>query len=67
MAGSLHQLLTGELPPTRRRAEALEKPNRTANCTGVVDHGSQVFTVSPVAENQSAIRAVACRWWESIQ
>jgi hypothetical protein len=43
--------------------QSLEKPNRTANCTGVVDHGSQVFTVSPVAENQSAMRAVACRSW----
>ena len=38
-----------------------------ASCTGVVDHGGQVFAVSPVAENQSVMRAVACRWWESIQ
>jgi hypothetical protein len=41
--------------------------DRTADCSGVVDHGSQVLMVSPVAENQSAMRAVAWRWCDSIQ
>jgi hypothetical protein len=41
--------------------------NRARYCTGVEDHGGQVFTVSPVVENQSAMRAVACRGWDSIQ
>jgi hypothetical protein len=33
MAGSPHPFLTSELPPTRRRAESLEKPNRTATAS----------------------------------